>query len=254
MRPVRRGQSPRKTDFNQYGDAKTDLIGRISKGQLNGKQLGTYCSYCERNIPTNLAVEHVIPKDGAYGVPDLECEWTNFLLACVNCNSTKGAKEVVFNNLFLPDRDNTFRAFSYFADGSVTPATDLSAADILLAKNTLKLVGLDKKLRRTYDADGNEVAQDRASQRLEIWGTAQDSLEDHLNNVNNMAVTNGIIRNMLASGFFSVWMTVFKDHSGMRNYFINAITGTRASGCFNAEGVTASPHPNHDNLNSGGKI
>ena len=122
MRPVRRGDSPRDTGFTKYEYAKTDLIACISKGHLHGKQLGSYCSYCERNIATNLAVEHLIPKDGLYGNSDLECEWTNFLLACVNCNSTKSSKEVVFNSLFIPDRDNTFRAFSYFADGSVKPA------------------------------------------------------------------------------------------------------------------------------------
>ncbi|OCH54105.1 MULTISPECIES: HNH endonuclease [Vibrio] len=254
MRVVRRGGSPISSDFNHYGDAKTDLIARISKGHFNDRHLGSYCSYCEREIPTNLAVEHIIPKGGEYGDPNLECTWTNFLLACVNCNSTKKDKEVVLSNLFLPDRDNTFVAFEYLADGSVIPSENLSKRNKKLANNTLMLVGLDKKLRKTYDANGNEIAQDRASQRIEVWGTAQDSLHDYTSNINNEAVKNGIIRTMLATGFFSVWMAVFKEHPEMKSNFINAISGTRDSGCFSHEGANISPHPNEDGLNFGGKI
>lgn len=81
MRPVERGEAPIETDdqprqYSKYQDARPDLISR----------LGKYCSYCERRIPTNLAVEHIQNKDDR---PDLEREWCNFLLGCVNCNSTK---------------------------------------------------------------------------------------------------------------------------------------------------------------------
>ena len=254
MRPVRRGNSPIATDFTKYEYAKDDLIAQISKGGFNGRHIGSYCSYCERSIPTNLAVEHIEPKGGVHGKPELECTWTNFLLACVNCNSTKKDKLVVFNSLFLPDRDNTFSAFLYSADGTVVPAVHLSAAHSILANNSLKLVGLDKGLRKTYDADENVIAQDRASQRLEIWGVAEDSLEGYSSNINNVAVVNGVIRSMLGTGFFSVWMTVFKDYSEIKTLFIDAISGTRRSGCFNVDGDTVSPHPNDDNLVAGGKI
>jgi hypothetical protein len=36
---------------------------------------------------------------------------------------------------------------------------------------------------------------------------------------------------MVLSGFFSVWMTVFKDYPEMKNLFIDALRGTRESGC-----------------------
>ncbi|MEM8995751.1 MAG: HNH endonuclease [Acidobacteriota bacterium] len=96
MRPVRRdrspliavedsdgpadGGAPEVVDFEDYADAKADLVSR----------LGLFCSYCERAINTNLAVEHIQPKKGDFGRPDLAGRWENFLLACVNCNSTKG--------------------------------------------------------------------------------------------------------------------------------------------------------------------
>lgn len=79
MRPVERGPAPRT--YTKYGDAIGDLEER----------LGIYCSYCERRLPISLAIEHVVPKDLH---PELEVEWTNFLLACSNCNSVKGNKPV----------------------------------------------------------------------------------------------------------------------------------------------------------------
>lgn len=75
-------------DFADYDDAKPFLLAR----------LGPFCSYCERRIPTNLAVEHIQPK----GVPKyapLEKTWDNFLLACVNCNSTKGDDDVLLDQV-----------------------------------------------------------------------------------------------------------------------------------------------------------
>src|SRR5262245_42023705 len=106
MRPVRRGSSPLKHDFEDYTDAKPYLVGR----------LGPYCSYCERRVATMLAVEHIQPKDNpAYRT--LIGRWDNFLLACVNCNSAKKVKDVMLDRIFLPDRDNTFAALAYSADG-----------------------------------------------------------------------------------------------------------------------------------------
>ena len=101
MRPIRRGGSPRHSDFNNYKDAKAYLVSR----------LGSYCSYCERRIATMLAVEHIQPKDlPAYG--HLTGRWENFLLGCVNCNSTKKDKDVQLDTILLPDRDNTFAVYA----------------------------------------------------------------------------------------------------------------------------------------------
>ena len=55
------------------------------------ERLGDYCSYCERQIETHLAVEHIKPKSHD---PGLRRAWNNFLLACTNCNSSKGGTPV----------------------------------------------------------------------------------------------------------------------------------------------------------------
>ncbi len=251
LRPIRRNTSPIPTDYNDYKDAKTELISRIGSGIINGRKIKSYCSYCERAIDTNLAVEHIEPKDGDYGQPHLIGRWNNFLLACVNCNSTKSAKEVIFNDIYLPDRDNTFFAFDYQADGNINPSNN---ADIR-AMATLSLVGLNKELRETYDADGFLIAQDRASQRLNIWGIAQSSLDAYLTDQNNQAVKDLIIKNMVLGGFFSIWMTVFNNYPEMKLLFIAAMNGTSESDCFNLTTATSiSPHPNTDLLQGGGKI
>lgn len=101
MRPVKKGATP-VAAFNRYEDAFDYLLDRVGIGEWSGIKIGQYCSYCERCIQTNLAVEHIEPKSGDFAKPELQKEWSNFLLACVNCNSTKGAKEVDLGSIFLP--------------------------------------------------------------------------------------------------------------------------------------------------------
>ena len=88
MRPVDKGAAP--AVYAKYQDAGPDLQAR----------LGDYCSYCERQIETNLAVEHIQPKSH---VPALRTDWTNFLLGCVNCNSSKGNTPINLRDYFWPD-------------------------------------------------------------------------------------------------------------------------------------------------------
>src|SRR4051794_31942297 len=119
MRPVRRGPSPRHVDFDDYRDAYPELVARI----------GRYCSYCERPILTQLAVEHIQAKV----LPQyqhLVGQWENFLLACVNCNSTKGRSAVALADVLLPDRDNTFLAFHYSPDGRVGSSSHANIAGL----------------------------------------------------------------------------------------------------------------------------
>jgi len=255
LRPIRRGESPTGNEtYSPYQSAKKDLIDKLSSGWNNGRHIASYCNYCERPIYTNLAVEHIIPKNGEFGNSELKEKWSNFLLACVNCNSTKGAKEVLFYNLFLPDRDNTFYAFEYTADGMIKPRDTLSGTNKARVNITLKLLGLDLETKKNFSSVGNVIAQDRVAQRIEVWGIAEESLCDYLNDINNLATKKLIVKLMLSSGFFSVWMTVFKDYSEMKNLFIDAIHGTRESGCFDDEANCLGFHPNKDNLKGGGKI
>ncbi|WP_217542796.1 HNH endonuclease [Vibrio metschnikovii] len=249
MRPVRRGASPFQNKLSNYKDAKTDLISRISKGEYKGIHVASYCSYCERPIKQNLAVEHIQPKKGKYAKPELEVSWSNFLLSCVNCNSTKGSRGVFFDYLFFPDRDNTFNAFVYSPDGRVIANPNNGVAVQNVAKNTLWLTGLDKDSDETLDINGNLIALDRVSQRMEVWGIAEMHLDMYIRNADNNDIKDAIVFMMLSSGYFSIWMTIFSEYPEMTTKFIDSISGTRESGCFDG-GNNNSPkrHNNADNL------
>lgn len=192
MRPVRRGRSPQTDDFEPYTDAKPDLIAR----------LGSYCSYCERRIATNLAVEHIRPK----AVHEhLEGRWENFLLGCVNCNSTKSDTDVPLDHILLPDRDNTFLAFNYLADGTIEISAAARAAGIARqAQDTLALTGLDKTPRAVFDENQRRIAIDRVAQRLEVWAVAEESRNDIDNDPGNEDLRRSTARTARGYGFFSI--------------------------------------------------
>ena len=245
MRPVSRGAAPQAHDFDPYDQAKPHLVSRM----------GLYCSYCERRVVTQLAVEHIQPKKGQYGHPNLIGRWDNYLLACVNCNSAKGDKQVVLADLLLPDRDNTFAVFVYLQDGTIQLAAGLSPALTVKANDTLALTGLDKSIQEALDENGKLVALDRVAQRMEVWAVAEETRADVEAHPDNNAVKRCAVNAAKGYGYFSIWMTVFSANPDMRNRLIDAFEGTRNSGCFDAvTTLPVSPAPNPDSLTDGGKI
>ncbi|MDP8257272.1 MAG: HNH endonuclease [Candidatus Alcyoniella australis] len=244
MRPIRRNASPQNKDFKDYAAAQPYLISR----------LGSYCSYCERRIATQLAVEHIQPK-GLPKYAHLSGRWDNFLLACVNCNSTKRDKDVVLSEVLLPDRDNTFAAYCYRQDGTVVVRNGLNSAVSSAAANTLKLVGLDKQGPLITDENGRAVAIDRYDQRMEAFLKAQEAKRLIDDDPANQSLRTIAVELAEASGFFSVWMTVFNGDLDMQQRLVGAFDGTAASGCFDPAKMTlVSPTPNPDGLAYGGKI
>ncbi|GAB5478531.1 MAG: hypothetical protein Marn2KO_19980 [Marinobacter nauticus] len=244
MRPIRKQSSPVPGDFDEYSDAKPELISR----------LGMYCSYCERPVSTNLAVEHIEPKKGPQGQPHLTNRWENFLLACVNCNSTKGDKKVDLQNLLLPDRDNTSAAFVYRKDGNIDIHNALNQQQARFAANTLKLVGLDKPRSVVLDANDEEVALDRASQRMQAYLLAERAKEN-LTACNREPMREKIVDTAVKTGYFSIWMAVFDEEIDMKLRFIEAFSGTKKSECFNqANANLVLPAPNPDALSNGSKV
>jgi uncharacterized protein (TIGR02646 family) len=212
MRPITRGESPQAADFNEYRQAFGPLVGRI----------GPYCSYCERLIPTQLAVEHIQAKNPAGPYAHLEGRWTNYLLACTNCNGTKGDKDVQLNAILLPDRDNTAAAFSYTPDGKVVPAPGLNPQLTQMAEDTLALTGLEKPWNQVVDENGDLVFVDRVSERMTIWLMAE-SFRDDLAETPTPGLKRAIVKNAQSSGLFSIWMKVFEGNTEIRNMLINGI-------------------------------
>lgn len=216
MRPVNRGDCPtddegNEVQFAEYAQARRALI----------RRLGEYCSYCEMHLDASLAVEHVRPKKppgAAAVIPGRALDWHNFLLACTNCNSTKGDTDVVLDDYLWPDRDNTFHALRYSVGGVVesAPGNDQIKADELL-----KLVGLC----RTPDA--REASDRRWLNRREAWELAVRAKE-RLARCPSDDMREQILETAQAKGFWSVWMTVFADEATMRERLLVAYPGTQS--------------------------
>ena len=228
MRPVNRGKPPTDSNgnprvFEDYKDASGLLCDRI----------GRYCSYCERNIKSSLAVEHICPKSLA---PEKEREWDNFLLSCSNCNSTKSKKNVNDENIddyFWPDRDNTYRAFVYREDGSVCVNSELSKENQKKSERTLKLFGLDKTPN-----NGASSKDYRWIDRRETWKTAQKCLSDFHDVKKESPQLVQRFRELIleaAQDCFSIWLTVFADELEICNLLVEKFTGT-AKDCFDTKG------------------
>ncbi len=222
MRPIERGGCPTdKTGapkkFREYQDARGHLIDR----------LGEYCSYCEMHLDASLAVEHVQPKS----VPTsahLALVWDNFLLGCTNCNSTKGDKQITLDDYYWPDRDNTVRAFEYFKGGIVRVSGSLTPAQQQRAQKTLELTGLERRPKN------NPSASDRRwLNRSQAWDKAERARE-RLKKHDTSEMREQIVETAETNGFWSVWMTVFRDDRDMLDRLIKAFPGTCQS-CFNSQ-------------------
>ena len=209
MRPVERGTS--EETFKEYQDAKGLLLDR----------LGQYCSYCERHFPGGLAVEHIQPKDTN---PDLELKWSNFLLSCINCNSTKKNKTIDLDSFFWADMHNTLLAFEYKDGGLIGVNPNLDEQKQRRAKRTLELFGLEKRPPR--NADAGDL---RWRNRGLAWDLAQEERQELIES-DTPSHRAKIVKIAVLRGFWSVWMTVFKDDPDMLERFINAFPGT--ANCF----------------------
>lgn len=219
MRPVVRGPEPSNAPFTVYNQA----LGPLAQA------VGWYCSYCERRLEVSLAIEHVQPKSLQ---PDQELEWTNFLLACVNCNSTKGDTHIQLDDFFWPDSDNTLRAFSYHQGGIVDTANGLSLNQEAIAHRTLELTGLDRRPGGSHEptpADRRWMFRKRAYDKAsDVHSTLEDSDTEIIRNL--------IIDLALATGYWSVWFTVFQNDEDMRKRLLAAFPGI-ANNSFNNAGV-----------------
>jgi uncharacterized protein (TIGR02646 family) len=218
MRPVERGLAPKI--YAQYGDAIEDLKSR----------LGSYCSYCERQVSASLAVEHVIPKSLH---PELEREWNNFLLGCTNCNSLKSDREVEIDNFIWPDRDNTLLALIYSKGGFVRLADNLNNEQKTKAQALLDLVGLQRHPAQGWVKPARK--DKRWQDREESWATAEKcrDLFETLEQADAAKVL--VLEVAKSNGFFSVWMTVFNDYPDLKKELIKLFPGTAIS-CFGPDG------------------
>lgn len=238
MRPVERGPCPgdeagNDVVFDEYNDARPHLIGRM----------GDYCSFCEMHLP-GPAVEHIRCKDKN---PDLLCEWSNFLLACLSCNSTKGTmvdtQDDVDRHLW-PHLHRTFDVFVYERDGIVRLADISDATLAAKARATEELVGLTRRPGKGNGLTNRQVRRGsdrRYEKRREAWQEAVAARED-LGELDTPAMRRRILDSARARGFWSVWMTVFHDDEAMQQALCDeAFAGTANDRVFSQQPAEPTP-------------
>jgi len=232
MRPVERGKPPidpvtkTRISFKKYQDSKKYLI----------EVVGSYCCYCEKALTQVVDVEHILPKNH---YPQLEIIWHNFLISCKVCNSIKSSGKIRRKDFYWADVDNTFRMFEFDPNSQdIRINASLSAMEQKIAKNTLDLVGLNR--RPGHPEYRSNSADKRWRERFVVLKVAQEAFQD-LQQSDTPEMRNQIVRNAEARGFWSIWMIVFQTDADMLNRLINAFPGT-CKNCFDVLGK-AIPRP-----------
>lgn len=224
LRPVKKEQRPNIT-VKEYAEYRRHLT----------NNLGYYCSYCERRIEHNIGIEHIKPKSIN---KNLELNWRNLLLACVNCNSTKGNKPIDLRNYLWPHLDNTAKSFTYIVGGIIKILPNISDKSKVLAKNTIELVGLDKMPSSDISVNSQET-DNRWKFRMETWDKAVELSNDL--KINNTPIVRKLIIDIaIAKGYFSVWMSVFDNDIDMKRDLVNAFIGTDAN-CYDTNSFLLLP-------------
>ena len=193
------GDDGNRRSFANYKKARIPLIERI----------GEYCSYCERK--TDLDVEHVVPQKHA---EELKAEWSNFLLVCRNCNRRKWHINTSREGYLWPDGDDTFGAFTYQSGSRISVAEGLEPGERSRAEALFQLVGLGEL--------GTDTDR-RRHKRRQAWDKAIKIRRA----VNGENKRRWVIDVAVATGFFSVWMTVFRNDEGICRRLMQAFPGTR---------------------------
>jgi len=212
MRPVEKGEAPRH--YSKYGNARQDLK----------ETIGPYCNYCEMRLDNVAQVEHVQPKSK---VPELALSWSNFLLACGYCNSTKSNKDIDLETDIFPDIDNPLMSIK--TNGvSLEVRRDAPDEHQEMGRKFLSLVGRDRNPLND--------SEDRWSARFDAYESIKEALDIFSRHSNNEGIREAIVLAALGHGHFSMWLSAFEDDVDMKLRLISRFKGT-AIDCFDASGV-----------------
>ena len=162
-----------------------------------------------------MAVEHKLPKKHH---SQLERVWTNLLLACVNCNSSKGTRQSTAPAPLWPDEDNTFAAFEYRRSGRIRLRADLDENEGARGAKLLNLLGLDLEPMHSR-------SDHRWTDRLEVWRLADQCRQDLAHN-DTPEMRHSIVKVATAHGCFSIWMAAFEGDIRMQQTINLAFPGS----------------------------
>lgn len=198
-------------EYIPWGNAKKDLI----------EEIGSYCSYCEKKVNrSSIHVEHICGKKvknqaGQLIYDNLKYQWNNFLLACCNCNSVKGNKDIASTNPFLPHLNNLVHFIEVRNTGLIAIKNGVTGNNLNRTKAFINLVGLDREPSHVDYSDGD----DRWEERLEAVDLAKRYF-DKYNSTPRKTDVETIIKLAREKGFFSVWYYQFL---GTNNDIVEAL-------------------------------
>ena len=182
--------------------------------------LGCFCSYCEIPIMDEaMHVEHVKPQDSNR---TLKYKWINFLVSCHRCNGAdnKSNKPVIFKDIYLPHRNNTFKCIEYHFSGKVDVKPGLTVIESLKTKRLIELVGL----QLMKGDPKHKMGDKRAERRQTVYTLALKYESDY--SQGKISSIKFIVEFALGKGFWSVWMKVFESHPLVIKELILAFDGT----------------------------
>ena len=90
------------------------------------------------------------------------------------------------------------------------------------AQNTINLMHLNAPIGKN-----DEIRTIRTEQ----WYIASELLEDYKNGAKTTKQIERIVKNVVANGYWSVWMTVFKDYPEVTQKIADAFPGTLPKYC-----------------------
>jgi uncharacterized protein (TIGR02646 family) len=216
MRPLLKwkvGEHGVLATYNPYNKAKAKLKSNF------GEEPYYFCSYCDRSVPgITIDVEHILPK-GISKYSHLEFTWKNFLLSCKSCNGVKLDADFRPSDCILPHKNNTVECFTFNKDGIISYNPLLAKKEKAKIKKTIKLLGLDIGLTHPK----RKPQDDRFAARREAFNLAKRYLVLYKTKT---ILIDDIISNCKASGFWSVWMYIFRNQKKVRIALVNSHIGT----------------------------
>jgi uncharacterized protein (TIGR02646 family) len=135
-----RANHPSPADFNSEA---FQPIKRSLKSQLNQDQ-GGLCAYCESDLPHNSGqIDHVKPKGGRRGFPELSFVYTNFVHSC--CHNPKHCGQQKKDGILPIEPGPECNALFALgiSDGIISPLVSANKQQREDVRQTIAMLGLN---------------------------------------------------------------------------------------------------------------
>ncbi|WP_199456503.1 MULTISPECIES: retron system putative HNH endonuclease [unclassified Marinobacter] len=125
-----------------WGSQTFQPVKQLVKQALNQDQQGL-CAYCERRLAeTDGQIDHIKPKGGANGHPQLCFSYSNYAHSCINPKTCGQKKKEGL--LPIEPGPGCNSQWTLSTDGTIEPIADLNRAEKHTVNQTRDMLGLNK--------------------------------------------------------------------------------------------------------------